>query len=94
MASKGFTKNSSGKSFEEMSNGVTDLSDLAKGSLMAGESMSGGNMVTAKVTSLQDAAPGTVSEQTATNILGEDLNANHIHDPAACPQTNDRKEVH
>jgi hypothetical protein len=94
MASKGFTKNSSGKSFEEKSNGVTDLSDQAVGSLMAGESMSGGNMVTAKATSLQLAAPGTPSEQTATNILGEELNVNHIYDPAASAQTNDRKEIH
>jgi hypothetical protein len=94
MASKGFTKNSSGKSFEEKSNGVTDLSDLAKGSLMAGESMSGGNMVTAKQGSLQLAAPGTPSEQTATNILGEDLSANHIHDPASEPTSDYTKDVH
>jgi hypothetical protein len=94
MASKGFTKCSSGKSFEEKSNGVTDLSDLAVGSLMCGESMAGGNMVTAKVTSEQLAAPGTPSEQTSTNILGQDLNANHVYDPAATPQTNDRKEIH
>jgi hypothetical protein len=94
MASKSFMQNSSGKTFEEKSNGVTDLSDLAKGSLMCGESMSGGNMVTAKVTSEQLAAPGTPSEQTSTNVLGHDFDANHIHDPATTPVTNDRKEVH
>jgi hypothetical protein len=94
MASKGFTTNSSGKSFEEKSNGVTDLSDLAVGSLMCGESMSGGNMITAKVTSQQLAAPGTPSEQTGTNVLGQDFDANHIYDPAAVPQSDDRKEVH
>jgi hypothetical protein len=93
MVSKSFTKKSLGQSFEE-SSGVSDLSSLATGSLLADESMSGGNMVTAKQGSLQTAAPGTASEQTATNILGDDLNANHVTDPASAPQTNDRKEVH
>lgn len=94
MASKSFTKNSSGQTFEEKSNGVTDLSDLAKGSILAGESMNGGNMITAKDTSLQMAAPGTPSEQTSTNVLGTDFSANHVQDPAATPQSNHRKEVH
>jgi hypothetical protein len=94
MASKNFTQNSSGKTFEEMSNGVTDLSALAEDSLLAGSSMNGGNMITAKKTSLQMAAPGTPSEQTDTNVLGADFSANHVYDPAATPQTNDRKEVH
>jgi hypothetical protein len=94
MASKGFTKNSSGKSFTETSNGVTDLSSLAEGSILAGSSQSGGNMITDKTTSLQLATPGTVSEQTDTNALGAHLAATPLSDPAAAPSQNFRKEVH
>lgn len=94
MASKSFTQNSSGKTFEEKSNGVTDLSSLADGSLLAHESMAGGNLISAKKGSLQEAAPGSISEQTDTNVLGTNLDANHVPDPAAAPAKSHRKEVH
>lgn len=82
MATKGFTKNSTGQDFTQMSSGVTDLSDLAKDSILAKESMAGGNMVTDKQGPLQMAAPGIQSEQTATNLLGEVLAKNNVPDPA------------
>ena len=78
-----FTGQSCGKSFEEKS-GVQDLSDLATGALLAGSSQAGGNTSTPKNTSLQLAAPGTPSEQTSTNVNGDELDdTNRISDPAA-----------
>lgn len=95
MASKGFTKNSSGKSFTETSNGMTDLSSLAENSLLAGSSQAGGNTISAKQTSLQTATPGTPSEQTGTNALGVNLaETPKVPDPAANPSEDMRKEVH
>lgn len=93
MTSKSFNQKSVGTSFETKS-GVTDLSDLAKGSLIADSSMSGGNMVTDKAGPLQLGAPGTASEQTATNLLGEALAQNNVTDPASAPQGHNPKEVH
>ena len=94
MASKGFTKNSSGKSFTETSNGVTDLSSLADNSILAGSSMAGGNTISAKATSLQVSADIS-SEQTGTNMLGVDLaNDSKVVDPAAGPSQNYTREVH
>jgi hypothetical protein len=83
MASKNFNQNSSGQSFEATSNGYTDLSALSADALVGHESMAGGNTVTAKEGDLQMAAPGTQSEQTATNILGKKFDANEVTDPTA-----------
>lgn len=94
MASKGFTKNSSGKTFEEKSSGVTDLSDQATGSILGGSSMVGGNMISGKSTSLQTPTPGSDSEQTSTNILGQSFDANNVPDIAAVPEKKMRKETH
>jgi hypothetical protein len=92
MASKSFNQNSTGKSFEKMSSGVTDLSELAKDSLLGHSSMAGGNTVTAKEGPEQMAAPGSPSELTETNILGKEFDQNHVMDPTSVgPAKNIRK---
>lgn len=94
MASKGFTKNSSGKSFEETSNGVTDLSHLTENSFLAGGSMAGGNTISAQTTSLQH-SEAISSEQTGTNMLGVDLvDDSKVTDPLAKPSQDFRKGTH
>jgi hypothetical protein len=81
-----FSRKSCGSSFEEKSNGVTDLSALAENSLLAGSSQSGGNTLSAKATSLQLATPGTPSEQTGVNVVGDALDdVSHVTDPASAP---------
>jgi hypothetical protein len=87
MTSKSFSQNSTSKSFEKMSSGVTDLSELAKDSLLGHSSMSGGNTITAKEGPEQMGTPGTPSELTGTSILGKELDANHVTDPTSIPVT-------
>lgn len=94
MASKNFTKNSSGQSFTETSNGVTDLSEMAANSFLAGSSMAGGNTISAKTTSLQTGA-AIASEQTGTNMLGTDLTEDSkVTDPLSKPQQDYGRDVH
>ena len=89
MASKGFTKPSTGQSFSERSD-IQDLSALTEGSLAFG-SMAGGNMTTAKGEFY--GGQGTKSEQTSVNIAGEDLGAEPTVDPASHGVGNYRKVV-
>jgi hypothetical protein len=80
-----FTRKSCGSSFEEKSNGVTDLSDLARG-VFSGQSMAGGNVVTNKDPRVSGAA-GTASEQTAVNLETAPLNAQGVNDLFASPNS-------
>jgi hypothetical protein len=89
--SPSFEGHSCGRSFDEPS-GVQNLSDLADGALLAGSSQSGGNTISAKSTYLQTGTPGSVSEQTAVNLVGEDLDdVSHVTDPLSGPKFDGRR---
>lgn len=95
MTAKSFDQHSCGQSFTDQS-GVTDLSSLAVGSLLAHTSQAGGNTTVAKAGYLQNAA-GTKSEQTSTDLMGNDLESGVITDPVpGVPQYSapNRVEVH
>lgn len=82
-------KPSCGSGFEETSSGYSDMTDLARGSLLGfGESQAGGNMITDRDPRTTGAL-GTPSEQTNVDSPFTPPGGNHVPDPAAAGDHDD-----
>lgn len=87
-------KPSTGQSFEETSSGYSDLTDLARGSMLGfGESEAGGATITQRDPRTTGAL-GTPSEQTDAHNAWTPAPGNHVPDPAAGNDYNSHNQEH